>query len=229
MPDQNGDEAMPGRTITGAWRSLLGDRYVTKWTGRADQFYGQRGDVFPERDSVFGAFAECPLEGLKVVIVGKEPYNGRHATGMAFSVLQGGFVPRSLWIIFSEVLRNGYPGVNHENGDLSRWAEQGVLLINSTLTMGSNERKPQWGSFINTVISRISSEIDRVVFMLWGKEAIEKGDRISNADQHLILRSSHPSPRSAFQSVQGGEPFAGCGHFRRANCFLGRDRAIDWS
>ncbi len=227
MPDQNECEPTCGRTITGAWRELLGCDYVDEWMGRADCLYENQGNnIFPPRECVFRAFAECPLDCLKVVILGDQPYKNNHADGLAFSTAQEGAVPPSLWIIFSEILRDICPDVCHENGDLSRWARQGVLLLNSWLTTGQNRGSIRWGDFTKGVISRISARRNPIVFMLWGAKAIEKERHINNANgRHLILKSSHPSPKGAFW---GGVPFADCRHFSQANEHLGENRAVNW-
>ena len=232
MPDQNEHEPMSGRTITGLWRDLLdgeNDGYVDEWRNKADDLYRDHGDnLFPSRDNVFRAFAECPLDRLKVVILGEQPYNNIHADGLAFSTSQTGPVPPSLWIIFSEICHDIRLGVFHTNGDLTRWARQGVLLLNSWLTIGQNGGNIRWGDFTGQVIRKISERQTPTVFMLWGKRAIRKNNRIDNTNgRHLILKSSHPSPRGAFRYVQQEEPsFAGCRHFSKANYFLSRNRAV---
>lgn len=228
MPDQSELEATSGRTITGQWKELLTSQYVEDWTGKADGVYqGQGNSVLPSREDVFRAFAECPFDRLRAVIVGKAPYDDGQANGLAFSTSQEGSIPPSLWIIFSKIIRDVCPSVDYENGDLGRWATQGVLLLNSRLTIGHNGNSIKWGSFTNRVIGTISERANRpIVFMLWGKDAIKKRKYIDEGT-HMVLRSSHPSPKSAFRGVGGQIPFINCEHFCEANEFLG-DRAICW-
>ena len=127
-----------------SWKSFLGDAYVEEWRGRAHALYEQQEPpVFPQQVDVFRAFNECPLDCLKVVIVGEEPYTN-DADGLVFSVPDGIPVPPSLWIIFSEICHDLHIAVQHTNGNLVRWAQQGVLLLNSKLTIG---RRRQWGYF----------------------------------------------------------------------------------
>ena len=228
MSSQGRSEHRSGVTITGQWRDLLTREVVEDWTRRADDVYNDRTrGVFPRsRADVFRAFAECELDSLKVVILGLEPYGSADADGLAFSTSQRGNVPSSLWIIFSRIALDTRVDVDYTNGDLSRWARCGVLLLNSNLTIGHGN-DVQWGDFTNDVIRKISEERNRVVFMLWGGKAIERGQHIVNGGRHLILKSSHPSPKSAFNRVGDEVPFAHCRHFSEANEFLG-DRAVDW-
>ena len=226
---------MPVRAITGPWRDLLNrgnDGYVDAWRHNADHLYiDHQNRLFPDPENVFRAFAECPLDRLKVVILGEQPYESQHADGLAFSTLRPGPVPPSLWIIFSEICHDTRARVNHTDGDLGRWARQGVLLLNSWLTIGQNGDNIRWGDFTGRVIRKISERPNPIVFMLWGERAIKKGGRIVNAGgRHLILRSSHPSPRGAFCGTQEEDPFVGCRHFSRANVFLRRTRgqAVNW-
>ena len=156
--------------------------------------------------------------------MGEEPYTN-DADGLAFSVPDGIPVPPSLWIIFSEICHDLNIAVQHTNGNLVRWAQQGVLLLNSKLTIG---RRRQWGHFTQFVLQKISEEKDGIVFMLWGAKAQERGEHIVNSnDEHLVLRSSHPSPQSAFNTL---DPFVGCRHFSRAREWLEhRGLEVDWS
>ena len=226
MPRQNENEPAPCRTITEPWKELLGRDYLYGWGRQACGLY-ERHNLFPLNcDNVFRAFAECPLDCLKVVILGEQPYNNIHADGLAFSTSQTGAVPASLWIIFSEICHDIRLGVSHTNGDLTRWARQGVLLLNSWLTIGQNGDNIRWGDFTGRVIHKISERQTPIVFMLWGERAIRKSNRINNQGRHLILKSSHPSPRGAFRCVQQERPFVGCRHFSQANNFLSRSRAV---
>lgn len=217
-----------------SWKSFLGDAYVDGWRRKARALYAQPGQrVYPQQENVFRAFDECPLDCLKVVIVGEEPYENENADGLAFSVPDGIPVPPSLWIIFSEICHDLHIAVQHTNGNLVRWAQQGVLLLNSKLTIG---RRRQWGYFTQFVLRKTSEENDSIVFMLWGAKAQDRGEYIvNNNDEHLVLRSSHPSPQSAFNMPDPAfnmpDPFVGCRHFSRANEWLEeRDRPpVNWS
>ena len=146
--------------------------------------------------------------------MGEAPYENENADGLAFSVPDQILVPPSLWIIFSEICHDLHIDVQHTNGNLVRWAQQGVLLLNSKLTIG---RRRKWGYFTQFVLRKISEQNDDgIVFMLWGEKAQDRGEYIVN-DEHLVLRSSHPSPQSAFNMA---DPFVGCRHFSKANEWL---------
>ena len=212
-----------------SWKRFLGDAYVEDWRQRADGLYTPAGQpcVYPDRRNVFRAFEECPLDCLKVVIVGEDPYGNGHADGLALSVPSGKPVPRSLWIVFSEICHELQITVQHENGNLARWAQQGVLLLNSRLTIG--QKTPiQWESFTGCVLRKISEKKTGVVFMLWGSKARALEPCIVGSGRHFVLRTSHPSPQGAWHE---SGPFVGCQHFRRANKWLiGQGRpAVNWA
>ena len=173
--------------------------------------------IFPPAYLIFNAFDQCPLDEVKVVILGQDPYHGSgQAHGLCFSVNDGVDFPPSLYNIFKEIqrdLRIPFPA----SGNLTRWAKQGVLLLNATLTVeahqaGSHQGKG-WEVFTDAVIRILSEKKDHLVFMLWGSYAQQKGAYI-NHSKHLVLRSVHPSPLSAYRG------FIGCGHFSEANEFL---------
>lgn len=228
---------MPFDSIPNQWRALLENDFCDMWEERADHLYNGQGDLFPSRENLFRAFGECPLDDLKVVIIGEEPYDNGNADGLAFSVPYGRVIPPTLWIIFSEICHDLCPGVQHTNGNLSRWARQGVLLLNSRITTGKAPGSIRWGDFSRHVVRKISEREVGVVFMLWGKKAISKGNCIMNVqNRHLILKSSHPSSLSAFDTVGTdgqqtyGQRFAGCKHFSRTNTWLmcHRGCVVDW-
>jgi len=173
--------------------------------------------IFPPAPLIFNAFDQCPLDEVKVVILGQDPYHGPgQAHGLCFSVNDGIDFPPSLVNIFKEIqrdLRIPFP----DSGNLTRWAKQGVLLLNATLTVeahqaGSHQGKG-WEVFTDAVIKILSEKKENLVFMLWGSYAQQKGAYI-NHTKHLVLRSVHPSPLSAYRG------FIGCGHFSEANEFL---------
>ena len=225
---------MPFDTIPPEWKNLLGDDYCNEWENNAADLYRRPENLFPCRENLFRAFGECLLDYLKVVVLGEKPYKNENANGLAFSVPSGSVIPPTLWIIFSEICHDLCPGVEHENGDLSRWARQGVLLLNSQLTVGQRGII-RWGDFSRHVMRRVYERDIGVVFMLWGDLAIKKGESIMNEQQrhrcrHLILKSSHPSSRSAFKCVGEERRFAGCKHFSCANEWLRTHRGcvVNW-
>jgi uracil-DNA glycosylase len=173
--------------------------------------------IFPPAPLIFNAFDQCPLDEVKVVILGQDPYHGPgQAHGLCFSVNDGVEFPPSLINIFKEIERDLHIPVP-STGNLLRWAKQGVLLLNATLTVeahraGSHQDKG-WEVFTDAVIRVLSEKRENLVFMLWGSYAQQKGIQI-NHSKHLVLRSVHPSPLSAYRG------FIGCGHFSEANEFL---------
>lgn len=184
--------------------------------------------IYPPGSLIFNAFDTTPLEKVKVVIIGQDPYHGPgQAHGLCFSVPFGVPPPPSLVNIFKELQSDvGIPLPNH--GNLMHWAKQGVFLLNASLTVRAGEPMSHarigWAQFTDNVIRKISSEKDHVVFLLWGKFAQEKRILVDQ-NKHLILRSVHPSPLSAHAG------FFGCRHFSQANEYLiqhGID-PIDWS
>ena len=184
--------------------------------------------VYPPGKLIFNAFSHCSFEDTKVVILGQDPYHGAgQANGLCFSVNDGIQTPPSLVNIFKEIKDDlGKP--LPRNGNLERWAKQGVLLLNATLTVraseaGSHQGKG-WEAFTDAVIKHISDEKEGVVFLLWGAYAQKKGE-IINARKHLVLKARHPSPMSA---NNGG--WFGCKHFSQANNYLkAKELAeIDW-
>ncbi|GMG87583.1 uracil-DNA glycosylase [Biformimicrobium ophioploci] len=184
--------------------------------------------IYPPGDEIFSAFTAVPFEQVKVVILGQDPYHGPgQAHGLAFSVKPGIPTPPSLQNIYKEIYADlGLMPPSH--GNLQSWAEQGVLLLNATLSVergkaGSHQRKG-WEQFTDVVVEALNMRREGLVFMLWGSYAQKKGAAIDR-DRHLVLESPHPSPLSAHRG------FFGSGHFSRANQWLeGRGFApVDWS
>lgn len=182
--------------------------------------------IYPPGQLIFKAFNDCPLDKLKVVILGQDPYHGPgEAMGLCFSVPKGITIPPSLKNIYKELQRCfGYPVPAH--GDLSHWSEQGVLLLNASLTvqhkMPNSHKDIGWHQFTDAVIQRLNQDKNHLVFMLWGNFAKSKKAFIS-IDKHLVLESTHPSPLA-------GNTFIGNNHFLLANQYLiahGKT-AIDW-
>ncbi len=175
------------------------------------------GEVYPPASRIFAAFDACPFPEVKVVILGQDPYHGPgQANGLSFSVNPGVRFPPSLLNIFKEVSADtGAP--LPVDGDLSRWARQGVLMLNATLTVAANRAGSHqghgWEQFTDAVIKRLSDRREHLVFILWGSYAIRKSELIDQS-RHLILTSPHPSPLSAHRGFFGNH------HFSRANAYL---------
>ncbi|MCM0042870.1 MAG: uracil-DNA glycosylase [Algoriphagus sp.] len=177
----------------------------------------QQHQVFPPGKKIFSAFWHCPLPEVKVVILGQDPYHGEgQANGLAFSVAPGLPFPPSLLNIFKELKTDlGVP--MPPNGDLSRWASQGVFLLNATLTVRANSagshQNQGWETVTDAVIQTISREREGVVFLLWGASA-QKKEELIDSTKHCILKAPHPSPLAAHRG------FWGCKHFSKANDYL---------
>ena len=188
----------------------------------------QKFVIHPKENEVFQAFELTPIDQVKVVILGQDPYpTPGHAHGLAFSVAPDVRpIPKSLQNIFKEIHQN-FGGETPENGNLTRWTKQGVLLINTVLTVRSGEANSHagrvWERFTDAVIEQLNAQDQVMVFMLWGKNAQSKS-RFLNHPKHLILQAPHPSPLSVYRG------FFGCEHFRLANQWLEKYglTQIDW-
>lgn len=184
--------------------------------------------IYPPEADVFNAFRFTPFADLKVVIIGQDPYHGpNQAHGLSFSVRPGVATPPSLQNMYKE-LANEFPDFQiPKHGHLERWAEQGVLLLNTVLTVVANtpnsHRGLGWETFTDQVIRAISNHAQPVVFLLWGSHAINK-QKLIDGQKHFILTAPHPSPLSAYRG------FFGCGHFVKANQWLAQTgrQPIDW-
>ncbi len=184
--------------------------------------------VFPQGKNIFNAFNLCPFDKLKVVILGQDPYHGiNQANGLCFSVNKGVTVPPSLKNIYKE-LRNNFENYKYGDGDLSKWAEDGVLLLNSILTvrkgLPGSHKDIGWEKFTDMVINLISKRKNNIVFLLWGSFAKSKIKLIENKNNHLILSSSHPSPFSAYNGFFNNH------HFKKTNEYLRKNKInmINW-
>lgn len=214
-----------------SWDSIIKPLFQSEKMQALSAFVqAERGtfQVFPPTDLVFHAFQLTPLDKLKVVILGQDPYhNDGQAHGLSFSVPEGMAIPPSLRNIYSELSTDiqGFQIPNH--GNLTKWAEQGVLLLNATLTVRAHEagshQKKGWEMFTDEIIKAISNNCEHVVFLLWGSYAIKKSSLI-DCSKHLVLTSVHPSPLSVYRG------FYGCRHFSKANDFLisKGEQPIDW-
>ena len=202
------------------WKALLADEfeqpYFAELVGFVREEYGSR-QIFPRGTNIFRAFDKCPFDKLKVVIIGQDPYHGEgQANGLCFSVNDGVQFPPSLRNIFQEVESDtGAPVPT--SGNLDRWAEQGVLLLNSVLTVRDHEAASHagrgWERFTDAVVREIAARREGVVYMLWGSYAQRKG-AIADPARNCILKAVHPSPLSAYRG------FFGCRHFSQANDYL---------
>ncbi len=190
-------------------------------------FLENEGEFYPSRNEVFEAFSLTPFENVKVVIVGQDPYHGPgQAHGLCFSVKKGVKLPPSLKNIYKELQEDLDIGIK-KDGCLDEWAKQGVLLLNTTLTVKPGEPLSHngkgWERFTDAVIEKLELRRDPVVFILWGKHAMNKCKSVLH-DHHLVLTAAHPSPLSV-------RKFYGCKHFSKANAFLktiGKEE-IDWA
>lgn len=188
----------------------------------------KRFTIFPKNELVFYAFNKTPVSKIKVIILGQDPYHAKNqAHGLSFSVPNGIKIPPSLRNIFNELNYDLKIPIS-KNGNLTGWAEQGVLLLNASLTVREKEAGSHqhigWENFINTVISKISSEKRGLVFLLWGTFANKKVDLI-DTEKHYVLETSHPSPFSAYKG------FFGCKHFSKTNEILTKNnqKPIHWN
>lgn len=188
----------------------------------------QTMNIFPNKDNIFHAFACTPPEKVKIVLLGQDPYHKQgQANGLAFSVNKGCTIPPSLRNIYKELERDiGIIAPNH--GDLTHWAMQGVLLLNTTLTVQENCANSHsqfgWSTFTDAIIAYLNCLEQPIIFLLWGTNAQKKQILINNPI-HNILKTSHPSPLSVYRG------FAGCSHFSKTNAILSRhDKTpIDWN
>jgi len=206
--------------IETSWKQRLEEEFEKPYFGELIRFVRQEyasHTVFPPGKLIFNAFDHCPFDQVKVVILGQDPYHGPgQAHGLCFSVPDGVPFPPSLQNIFTEIDKDlGVPVP--ASGNLERWANQGVFLLNATLTVrahqaGSHQNKG-WERFTDSVIHLLAENREHLVFMLWGSYAQQKG-RFIDASRHLVLQSVHPSPLSAYRGFFGNR------HFSQANAYL---------
>lgn len=203
------------------WKNCLQDEFHQPYMQELRSFLLQRKKqgavIYPPGALIFNALDSTPFEQVKVVILGQDPYHGPgQAHGLCFSVPDGVQTPPSLVNIFKEIESDlGVPCTS--NGNLQRWAEQGVLLLNAVLTVerghaGSHQGKG-WERFTDRIVAELNQHRNNLVFLLWGSYAAKKGDSIDSS-RHLVLKAPHPSPLSAHRG------FFGCRHFSRANNYL---------
>ncbi len=214
-----------------SWKQLLDDEFQQPYFSAIKQFLikerEQGATVYPPGPLIFNAFNLTPFDQLKVVILGQDPYHGKgQAHGLCFSVPDGVSQPPSLQNIFKELENDlGIPAA--KSGNLTRWAQQGVMLLNALLTVRANQPASHhnigWETFTDAVIRKISDGKEGIVFLLWGKFAQEKQSLI-NLNKHHVLKAAHPSPYSA------NSGFFGCRHFSRTNelLILQGKTPVDW-
>jgi uracil-DNA glycosylase len=225
------DDVLISPRIDQSWQHALSDAFKQPSFAALKRFLLDErsiGNVYPKGSDIFRAFNLTPLSSVKVVILGQDPYHGEgQAHGLSFSVPKGKSFPPSLRNIFKEL--SGDLGISApRHGDLTHWAEQGVLLLNATLTVRQNQagshQKKGWEPFTDAAIRAVSDSSEHSVFILWGGFAKAKRPLIDGR-KHLILESVHPSPLSAYNG------FFGCKHFSKTNAYLVEHHrgAIDWS
>lgn len=216
--------------IENSWKEQLEEEFSKPYFEQLISFVKgeyQNQMVYPPGSLIFSAFDHCSFSDVRVVIVGQDPYHGQgQANGLCFSVAEGVRFPPSLQNIFKE-LQSDVGKLFPSSGDLTRWADQGVLLLNATLTVrastpGSHQNKG-WEEFTDAVLRQVSSKRENVVFILWGAYAQKKGAFL-DADKHLVLKAPHPSPFSAHSG------FFGSKHFSKTNQYLGSKglTTIEW-
>jgi uracil-DNA glycosylase len=217
--------------IEQGWKTGLNDQFSSEYfTSLKNFIYSEKAEgkiIYPPADCIFAAFDLTPFEKVKVVLLGQDPYHGEgQAHGLCFSVPQGIAPPPSLVNIFKELKNDlGIPPPKH--GNLQKWAKQGVLLLNATLTVRANSpgshQKKGWENFTDEVIRMLSYQKSGLVFLLWGKYAQAK-EALIDKSKHFVLKAAHPSPFSADSG------FFGCRHFSKTNEVLvhqGKE-PIDW-
>ena len=220
--------------IEASWKKALehefGETYFEELTDFVKKEYAEQ-KIYPAPKNIFRAFELTPFNDVKIVILGQDPYHGAHqAIGLSFAVEKGITLPPSLRNIYKELesdLGKPLPEETRSDGDLTRWAEQGVLLLNATLTVragaaGSHQGKG-WEQFTDAAIKALSDGREHLVFILWGNYARQKRTLIDTS-KHLVIESAHPSPFSAASGFFGSKPFS------KANEYLERhhEKPIDW-
>ena len=210
-------------TIDPSWKSKLQEEFVKDYFLRLAEFVREEykdKTIYPPGSLIFNSFNLCPFQNVKAVIIGQDPYhNTGQAHGLCFSIREGVDFPPSLVNIFKEIESD--IGIKRPtDGNLERWASQGVLLLNATLTVrahqaGSHQKKG-WEQFTDSVIRKINSERKNIVFFLWGASAQKKGEAIDRSN-NLVLESVHPSPLSASRGFFGNKHFSRCNEYLKAH------------
>ena len=221
-----------------SWKEILNEYFESEDYFKLKDFlekeYSEKNlknkkEIFPKKEEIFTAYNLTPVSKVKVIIVGQDPYHTPNiAHGLSFSVRKGNKIPPSIKNIYKEIESDIKIKKDFKNADLTKWAEQGVLLINKVLTVqahlpGSHWNKG-WEKFTEEIIKKLSLKKENLVFILWGKNAQELEKNIENKEKHLILKSSHPSPFSAYRGFFGNK------HFSKTNKYLNENniKEIDW-
>jgi uracil-DNA glycosylase len=213
-----------------SWKKLLESEFKEKYFQDLEKFVSmeyKKKSIFPEVKNIFNTFNLVPFEKVKVVILGQDPYHGKgQAHGLCFSVLPPTKIPPSLKNIFKEIERDfNYP--IPKDGNLEKWAKQGVLLLNTILTVEEaspmSHSKKGWELFTQKSLELINDKCENIVFMAWGNPAIERS-KIIDENKHLVLKTVHPSPLSAHRG------YIGCSHFSMCNDYLEqhKKKKINW-
>ncbi|PTQ14494.1 uracil-DNA glycosylase [Vibrio splendidus] len=215
-----------------SWESIINDERDKEYFQSVLAFVEQQRNsgktIYPPQEQVFSAFDMTPFESVRVVILGQDPYHGaKQAHGLAFSVLPGVKIPPSLRNMYKELAQDidGFEIPSH--GYLDTWASQGVLMLNTVLTVeeakAHSHAKCGWETFTDTIIAELNQRSEPIIFLLWGAHAQKKGQAI-DADKHHVLTAPHPSPLSAHRG------FFGCQHFSTTNKLLSSmdQQPIDW-
>lgn len=215
-----------------SWKRVLEAEFEKEYMKNLRSFLQTQQEqnklIYPSNSLIFNAFAHTPFDKIKVVIIGQDPYHGAHqAHGLSFSVQKGVSIPPSLQNIFKELKAEYSDFQIPKHGDLSSWADQGVLLLNASLTVeaskpGSHQNQG-WEQFTDQVIRTLSEQRTGIVFLLWGKFAQAKAALIDQT-KHQVLMAAHPSPFSAYNG------FFGCNHFIKTNEYLKKNggKGVDW-
>ena len=205
--------------IEESWKELLKEEFEKEYFVRLTEFVRneyRNNVVYPEAKNIFKAFELTPVDDVKVVILGQDPYHGpNQAHGLCFSVCEGIALPPSLMNIYKEIEAETGKKMP-KSGNLTKWAEQGVLLLNATLTVREHNANSHqgmgWEIFTDSVISLLSKKRENIVFMLWGAYAGKKQNLI-DSNKHFILKSAHPSPLSAYRGFLGNNHFSECNKY----------------
>jgi uracil-DNA glycosylase len=220
----------PDIKLEPSWKAALNEEFDKPYFKELSTFVRDeytKGNIYPQPKDIFRAFDLCPFDKTRVVIIGQDPYHGpQQANGLCFAVHEGIPLPPSLKNIFKEIESDlGYKP--EQNGDLSRWAKQGVLLLNATLTVraatpGSHQKKG-WELFTDAAIKKLSDEREHLVFLLWGNYAKQKGAVIDRS-KHCVLEAAHPSPFSVYNGFFGSKPFSKANEYLKSK----REGQVDW-
>jgi uracil-DNA glycosylase len=206
--------------IEESWKKVLSEEFDKEYFKKLTEFVKseyQTATVYPPPKFIFRAFELTPFDKVKVVIIGQDPYHWPgQANGLCFAVNRGVRLPPSVKNIYKEIRTDlGRPPA-YPDGDLEEWAKQGVLLLNATLTVSEknpgSHQKRGWEEFTDAVIKKLSAEKDHLVFILWGAYAQKKGAIIDD-QKHLVIKSAHPSPFSAYNGFFGSQPFSKCNNY----------------